>query len=1656
MSLFTQKINQLLAGNRFLFLALLLGLTALPTLAQTTWTGNTNSDWNTAGNWSAGVPTTTLDAVIPNKNPAPTIGANTPAVAKSVEVQSGATLTIASSATLTINDSKTATDGYFSFLNEGDVQNSGQVFIGNLSNAGSYGIRNKSTFSNKAGGTIQIDRTYGYALYNNSGTFTNAGTITIGSITPTVVGNYGLYNAATFNNNTGGRIQIDRGQGSSLNNVSGGTFNNAATIVLGSVASGGNSCLSNAATFYNNAGGTIQIDRADNSGLSNETGGTFTNSATITIGGTAGTNYGIINNATFNNDAGSIQIDRSSSNGLYNISGTFNNAAQITFGANAAIGNNGIDNRATFNNNTGGTIQIDRASSEGIFNAGSSTFTNAATIKIGSLAAVGSTGINTSGEFNNNTGGTIQIDRTTTNGNGLSNSGIFTNAATINIGSLAEVGQSGIRNSGTLNNNTGGTIQIDRITNSGLYNGGTVNNEALMTIEASMATYGSIFNTSTINNNCGGVITIGQIISSYSSYTFTNSGSIIENASGNSSISSNTGLVQNLNGGDFTITTNSGKLITTAGTYWTGCTSTNWATATNWSGGAVPTASDDVVILSGTPNQPTIGASNTAVANSVEVQSGATLTIASSATLAINGSKTVPGEGTIAFFNNGTIQNSGQLLIGNTGSVSGSGIYNRAVVNNNTGGTIQIDRTSSAGIDNEAGTFTNAATIIIGGAVSAGVQGIANYATFNNNSGGNIQIDRATVNSLTNTGTFTNAATIIIGSSASAGSNAGILTSGTFNNNTGGSIQLDRGGTAALFNNVGGTFNNAATITIGSIASTTSNGIVNTATFNNMAGGTIQIDRTGTNGLQNSGGTFTNDATITFGALTGSSGIFNDATFNNNGCEGIITTQNIINNRSTFTNSGTIIEKAGGTSSISSNSGLVRNLNGGTFTITTNTGVLTTTDGTAAPTITATPSLTVNQGQSVTLTAADATSYRWSTSETSPAISVTAAGPYSVTGTIGECSRVASVTLTVNVVTEVTVTNPAAVCAPATVDLTQGVASSSIPNSTFYFYTDADGTQSVPNPAAVGGGTYYVKATSQEGGASSLKPITVVVNTPPTVSISPTNPTICSGQSTTLTASGASTYHWSTSATSTTISVSATGPYSVTGITNGCSATATQTVTENAIPAPTITTNVSTSSPGSATVIQNTPFVTLTASGCAGTLSWTGPNNPSGSTIAVPTAATGTLNYTVFCQQGGCSSLPASFTTYVTSGTATGNFDGFVNGADCGSFRGWAWDRGKANTVFNVEILDGPNVIGNLPAGDFRQDLLDAGKGNGKHSFRFNIPDVLKDGLSHNLSARIAGSSFILKDSPKALICTPATPVGNKPPQPPTPTVLNAPLSAQVGVPFSGTLVPFTDPEGTTLAYGLSGLPDGLSLGMPGRVISGTPTVDGSFVLTYQATDGDGASNSVSFVLTVNPAATTSVTGSFEGYLDKVECGTIRGWVWDRNKPNTPVTVEFYTGSTVWGSVVANIYRDDLKTAGKGNGAHAYSFTVPAALKDNAMHVIYGRVQGSTYVLKDSGKPLTCPSPVRLSAETSADLQVTVLGNPVSGSAIEVEIRGAEGQPLRLQLTDLSGRPVSEHLIDQAKTVEHQTLSVQHQPAGLLLLRVTSGAKNVTVKVLKP
>lgn len=542
-------------------------LTIASLYSQTTWTGASDSDWGTATNWSAGVPDAADEVIIPNVAMAPDPIIDEAAFAKSVTVESGATLTIAATKSLTIDSYSTTP----SILNQGTVENNGIINIGQTTNAGDMGIRNESTFYNNTGGQINIDRTYSIGLWNFSGgTFINAATISIGAVAG--VGGFGLFNLSTFNNNIGGQINIDRSNDVGLNNPDGTTFNNSATITIGSIASAGYIGLQNGAIFNNNAGGQITIDRTTQYGLWN-LNGSFTNAATITIGAVASVGqHGILTVSTFNNSSGGqINIDRSTNSGLYVAGGTFSNSATITIGAVASVGGIGINNESTLSNNAGGQIKIDRSDGIGILNYYGGTLTNEATITIGAEANVGLYGILNNSTFTNNLGGHIDIDRS--NDAALQNSwdGYFTNAANIYIGSVESVGN-GLINVSIFNNNTGGQIKIDRSGGTGLVNDATFTNAGTITIGGVASVISGLGNSGTFNNNLGGQIKIDRFYSAFINYlfaTFNNAATInIGDASASMGPDGvdNVGTFNNLTGGQITINRTTGFGLSNGGT----------------------------------------------------------------------------------------------------------------------------------------------------------------------------------------------------------------------------------------------------------------------------------------------------------------------------------------------------------------------------------------------------------------------------------------------------------------------------------------------------------------------------------------------------------------------------------------------------------------------------------------------------------------------------------------------------------------------------------------------------------------------------------------------------------------------------------------------------------------------------------------------------------------------------------------------------------------------------------------------------------------------------------------------------------------------------------------------------------------------------------
>ena len=79
---------------------------------------------------------------------------------------------------------------------------------------------------------------------------------------------------------------------------------------------------------------------------------------------------------------------------------------------------------------------------------------------------------------------------------------------------------------------------------------------------------------------------------------------------------------------------------------------------------------------------------------------------------------------------------------------------------------------------------------------------------------------------------------------------------------------------------------------------------------------------------------------------------------------------------------------------------------------------------------------------------------------------------------------------------------------------------------------------------------------------------------------------------------------------------------------------------------------------------------------------------------------------------------------------------------------------------------------------------------------------------------------------------------------------------------------------------------------------------------------------------------------------------------------------------------------------------------------------------------------------------------MAVLGNPVVGESAEIEIQGAEGQPVQVQLIDLMGSLIHQQQIRQAALKERVTLPIGNRQ-GALLLKVSTATQQQQIKLLR-
>ncbi len=315
------------------------------------------------------------------------------------------------------------------------------------------------------------------------------------------------------------------------------------------------------------------------------------------------------------------------------------------------------------------------------------------------------------------------------------------------------------------------------------------------------------------------------------------------------------------------------------------------------------------------------------------------------------------------------------------------------------------------------------------------------------------------------------------------------------------------------------------------------------------------------------------------------------------------------------------------------------------------------------------PNITANSGSasvcvgsSTTLSANGGVSYTWSPSATLSASTGTpvtatpaAATTYTVTGIdINGCSNANTVTVGVNTLPTVSAAaGTGTICAGNTTTLQGAGANTYVwsPASDISATTGAVVTFTGTNTAS------YTVTGTDINGCTGTGSVTVTVNPVPTVIATPGTAAICTGTTTTLGANGATSYTWtpatnisaSTGAT-VTFSGTNTATYTVTGVSAGCSGTATVSVTVN--PLPTVT-----ATPGSFIICAGTN-TTIAANG-ANTYVWTPGTDLSAST-GTPVTFSGSVTtaYTVTgTDLNGCSadaSLTISVNPLPNAGTITG------------------------------------------------------------------------------------------------------------------------------------------------------------------------------------------------------------------------------------------------------------------------------------------------------------------------------------------------------------------------------------------------------------------
>ncbi|GAB3331077.1 hypothetical protein GCM10027299_36560 [Larkinella ripae] len=280
----------------------------------------------------------------------------------------------------------------------------------------------------------------------------------------------------------------------------------------------------------------------------------------------------------------------------------------------------------------------------------------------------------------------------------------------------------------------------------------------------------------------------------------------------------------------------------------------------------------------------------------------------------------------------------------------------------------------------------------------------------------------------------------------------------------------------------------------------------------------------------------------------------------------------------------------------------------------------------------------------------------------------------------------------------------------------------------------------------------------------------------------------------------------------------------------------------------------------------------------------------------------------------------------------------------------------------------------------------------------------------------------------------------------------------ELGKPFSFILPAFTDPENDPITYqfgfgiGYNGtyesLPNWLHFDPTTRKLYGIAMDERSLLLSLRALDNINM-GTVNFKFTVRKN-TAPVAPAVKNYVYQVNKPMKVNLPVFTDPERDPITLTLV--GLDFGLPNGLVFKPGDREL-SGTPTKVGEYTLHYIGKDDK-----GLISSVSFKLQIVPYAPASNTTARLAAESAEvprEWNATILGNPVVGEEVELEVSEAQGQSLNFQLTDASGKPLAEQSQDFQLSSERVRLKIGKQLSGLYLLKIAGGSQMKALKVIK-